>query len=699
MPRRLSFAFACLFAAHATSQSVWSPTHDRRAAGPAVFDGERGRPVLFDVVAGLDAAQVWEWRGNAWAVRPEVLPALPGTLVAATWDPGRSEVLLLCDTAAGQRIALWNGQRLLVPTQLVGPPSALGSGFTFDLARGRAVRFGGYTGSATFPTTQGGTWEWDGLGWTQFPGPEPVGRAWPVLVHDPVRGASVLFGGRANNGVLGTLGDTWIWNGVVWAAVATPTQPNGRWRAAATFDPHSQRVVMTRGVGGELQRLWYFTGSDWVSWSSSSLPVQTTSLVPDAQGLLAIEGAQTHRVVGSTCVLVHTTGNAASSLHNEVLFDGLRGRVTLFGRESLRSWDGSAWTLHSSSPAPATRGGHGFAFDAVRGEVVVFGGYALSLLQDTWVWGGSAWTQRLPSVRPPARLWARMVHDPLRAVVVLFGGNDLATNLADTWLWSGTQWSQAAPATVPPARAGHGMAFDSARGVVVMHGGDVVTRDDTWEWDGVDWSLRSLGGSAHAMAALAFDPSRNAVVALHDDGVANQGWSWSGQAWTSLAMGTPVRGGQHLVTDTWRRRLHAVGAAGTLVASQGMWVLGPTPAAVTHHGSGCGAPEPMVTASGKPTPGNAGFELAVSARAAQAPVFLLLGGAAVQQPLGGGCDLQVGVHFATLLAPAGATGFAAFALAIPADPILLGFAVETQAATIGANGPAWSSRLQVRIGD
>lgn len=199
--------------------------------------------------------------------------------------------------------------------------------------------------------------------------------------------------------------------------------------------------------------------------------------------------------------------------------------------------------------------------------------------------------------------------------------------------------------------------------------------------------------------ALVFDPSRNAVVALHDDGVANQGWSWSGQAWTSLAMGTPVRGGQHLVTDTWRRRLHAVGAAGTLVASQGMWVLGPTPAAVTHHGSGCGAPEPMVTASGKPTPGNAGFELAVTASAAQAPVFLLLGGAAVQQPLGGGCDLQVGVHFATLLALAGATGFAAFALAIPADPILLGFAVETQAATIVANGPAWSSRLQVRIGD
>ena len=69
----------------------------------------------------------------------------------------------------------------------------------------------------------------------------------------------------------------------------------------------------------------------------------------------------------------------------------------------------------------------GMAYDAARGEVVLFGGRRLRLLDDTWTWDGTDWTERSPRHRSPsARDSMGMAYDAARGEVVMFGGSDAA---------------------------------------------------------------------------------------------------------------------------------------------------------------------------------------------------------------------------------------------------------------------------------
>jgi hypothetical protein len=92
---------------------------------------------------------------------------------------------------------------------------------------------------------------------------------------------------------------------------------------------------------------------------------------------------------------------------------------------------------------------------------------------DTWVWDGTNWVQKFPANAPPARHGHAMAYDAARGQVVLFGGWDAAI-VNDTWVWDGTNWVQKFPANAPPAVGGHAMAYDAARGQVVLFGGGTV---------------------------------------------------------------------------------------------------------------------------------------------------------------------------------------------------------------------------------
>src|SRR6266699_6368748 len=73
-----------------------------------------------------------------------------------------------------------------------------------------------------------------------------------------------------------------------------------------------------------------------------------------------------------------------------------------------------------SSPTPRTA--HSAAWDAARGQLVVFGGFdGPSPTDETWVWNGT-WTRKNPATRPSPRAYANMVYDEARHQVVLFGG-------------------------------------------------------------------------------------------------------------------------------------------------------------------------------------------------------------------------------------------------------------------------------------
>ena len=55
------------------------------------------------------------------------------------------------------------------------------------------------------------------------------------------------------------------------------------------------------------------------------------------------------------------------------------------------------WCLQQKTPvsSPSKRSSMGLAYDAARGQVVLFGGLAgPSVFADTWTWDGTTWTKR-----------------------------------------------------------------------------------------------------------------------------------------------------------------------------------------------------------------------------------------------------------------------------------------------------------------
>src|SRR5262249_8812780 len=83
------------------------------------------------------------------------------------------------------------------------------------------------------------TWQYDGADWTQVAtAVAPPARSEVALVHDPVRGRTILFGGRQSV----ELADLWEFDGTNWTQIATTTSPSGRAAPSLVYD-------LARGCG------------------------------------------------------------------------------------------------------------------------------------------------------------------------------------------------------------------------------------------------------------------------------------------------------------------------------------------------------------------------------------------------------------------------------------------------------------------
>lgn len=221
-------------------------------------------------------------------------------------------------------------------------------------------------------------------------------------------------------------------------------------------------------------------------------------------------------------------------------YDATRGQVLLFGgyegeptsATSLSDtwmWDGSTWTQLSPAQSPSPRDHHAMAYDAARGEILLFGGVlnnsatATQHLGDTWSWDGTTWVQLSPANAPAARMNHAMAYDSVRERTVLFGGRVgvVGDFVGDTWEWDGSSWTELNPTSAPSAREAHGLVYDTSVGRAVLFGGldaagvsPFAPLDDTWEWNGTDWQLvaASPGPSARSLHAMAFDESRGETV-------------------------------------------------------------------------------------------------------------------------------------------------------------------------------------------
>jgi hypothetical protein len=79
-----------------------------------------------------------------------------------------------------------------------------------------------------------------------------------------------------------------------------------------------------------------------------------------------------------------------------------------------------------------------------RHDVILFGGYGSSYLNDTWSWNGTTWTQLIPALNPPGLGSGAMTYDSTSKQVYLFGGFADAAGTVypnDTWSWNGSIWN------------------------------------------------------------------------------------------------------------------------------------------------------------------------------------------------------------------------------------------------------------------
>ncbi|MBI4866058.1 MAG: hypothetical protein HY816_03815 [Candidatus Wallbacteria bacterium] len=234
--------------------------------------------------------------------------------------------------------------------------------------------------------------------------------------------------------------------------------------------------------------------------------------------------------------------------------DARRGKVVLFGGSASGSvystetweWDGGLWMDVSPATGPPGRERHGLAFDPVRNRTTLFGGFpgGADLLQDTWEFDGSSWkAASAPFVSPPGRVGTEMAYDPVRKQSVLFGGFTTA-NSDDTWLWDGTGWANPSPAGKPGIRTNHRMVFRQDLAKLLLFGGDLggTRYQDTWSWDGTTWAdLRpATDPPARAFHVLSHDPatSRSILFGGSTTSVVADTWVYTGGDWRNVTPGS-----------------------------------------------------------------------------------------------------------------------------------------------------------------
>ncbi|MGE5183616.1 MAG: hypothetical protein ACM31C_16205, partial [Acidobacteriota bacterium] len=345
------------------------------------------------------------------------------------------------------------------------------------------------------------------------PAPVPPGRAGAAMAFDANIGHVIMFGGAEASGGGSTVAETWVWDGTNWTQLAPATSPGNRGGARMAFDSAHKYVLMYGGQpasGTADNHVWAWSGSNWSDLGTSTGPAtgwDVSSLTFDAN-------------VGKI-----------------VAWDGTAG--------TTYEWSGSAWTAVAAATPTTTRSYLTMTYDAVRKQVVLFGGgtstgfpgFGISGYADTWVRSGStAWTQPAAFSEPPARFRAAAVYDPLRRRTVLFGGQGASGALNDTWEWDGRKWTSVAATTPPAPRGSHFLDYDTSARTVRLYGGDDGTSfyTDVQNYSGAGWAAQASAGRAQTSGStMSYHAGSNSLVTfggklVSTGAVTNQMWSWAG---------------------------------------------------------------------------------------------------------------------------------------------------------------------------
>lgn len=254
------------------------------------------------------------------------------------------------------------------------------------------------------------------------------------------------------------------------------------------------------------------------------------------------------------------------------------------------------WFRKNPAVSPPARQQHAMAYDPIRRQVVMFGGWGPGsvYLNDTWTWDGTNWTQHIVPLPPEGRFDHRMVFDAGRGFVVMYGGIGANGVLSETWAWNGTDWGQILTPNRPVfLLPGYGLAYDSSRNRTIAFGQGSVSRvSETWELNPTDWIRRQpvQQPSGGPFGSLTTDPASgrpffqlgpSATVTLweYDGSTSGNTWNVVGSTPTSFSSLSPAPSARLLGFDVQfgQLRVFERGQAGT-------WTQRMTATTPTNHG-------------------------------------------------------------------------------------------------------------------
>ena len=673
--------FVCAVVPGFAVAQTWHQLPSTVPATAAVFDASRHRLLL----VGTDTHQrCHEWDGSAVRERQDEL-AGEKVVQHLLWDAALARVIAL---SQDRWVGTWDGGTWSWHTGGATPPIGTCS-VAFDAARRRLVVVS--AGSAVH--------EWDGQVWWAIGNAPQAGvHAGGAFAYDPNTQRCLHYGGDATAPAA-----TSSWDGFAWTQWMSASPPGMRGRAGLALDPGSQRLVLFGG-SATATGTWTWTGTTWlqVPTTNDPGPRENLHLVASDVGLLMVatsgsNAGEIWHLIGATWSKIGYAPPGPGTMQEAAfVYDPVRSVVVGYGSNKTVLFD-RRWLQATPTTSPPLRLQTHLAWSSLGQRVLLFGGLGPPNLADTWTWNGSDWESRQPAHSPSPRHGAAMAEDPAGGVL-LFGGTDGTNWFGDQWHWDGTDWQARTPPLLPAARAYMLTVHDPTRGQTVVVGGystSAAYSGETWIWNGATWTQPATTAWPSWGSIPGFRPETGRVVMMGQS-ISHE---WTGTDWVAEGFG-------HGQLSQFRPRLAAHRARGQLLQVQPpvVHLLTHVRADAAPYGTSCSlGPAPALAAIDLPAPDTA-FAVELTTRRAAAPSFLVVGLAAQNVPLGGGCRSLVGLQVAATLVLSNAGGIARFPIPIPNDPSLRGVRLTTQGAVWDPaasllGSATLTSGLQITIGD
>lgn len=192
------------------------------------------------------------------------------------------------------------------------------------------------------------------------------------------------------------------------------------------------------------------------------------------------------------------------------MFSKRSGLVLLSALLLASLTEAQSWTqlFPTDSTTSTARAGQSAVYDNVHNQMMFFGGYQGSYMNDVWalssangLGGSPTWTKLLPTgSTPSSRGYQSAIYDNMNNIMTIYGGTDGFDEKGDIWTLStangleGTPaWTQLLPTgSAPSSRFDHTAVYDTTNNIMIIYGGRIY--DDGTVYANDVWTLSNANG-------------------------------------------------------------------------------------------------------------------------------------------------------------------------------------------------------------